>query len=58
MTDLWFVVGIVINLVYKFAVSVEKGARNRLGAAVLEEVVGVGSEASAYGKDDELAKKL
>lgn len=42
MTDWWFVVGIVINLVYKFAVSVEKGARNRLGAAVLEEVVGVG----------------
>jgi len=42
VTDWWFVVGIVINLVYKFAVSVEKGARNRLGAAVLEEVVGVG----------------
>ena len=45
---------------------VEKGARNQPGAAVLAEVVseeyyepvGIWGQASAYGKDDELAKKL
>jgi len=61
-----FVIQILGNIANRFITPVEQGAKNQLWASVSKDIksgeyyepVGIGGLVSAYGKDDNLAKRL